>query len=83
MSYTKAIYLSLIIAAIVIFMYVILPKLKIDVSTGKIGRIIIFLGMMIYLGVDFYLKEKYWYILILGIGTIAFIIMLKNSKSKT
>jgi hypothetical protein len=82
MSISYAIYLALAIAAIVIFMYVILPKLKVTANAGKIGRAIIFLGVMIYLGVDFYLKEKYWYLLVLGLGTVGFLLMLKDSKPK-
>lgn len=82
MSIPNAIYLILAVAAIVIFMYVILPKLNVNANTGKIGRAIVFLGIMIYLGIDFYLKEKYWYLLVLGLGTIGFLLMLKDSKPK-
>ena len=82
MSYTKAIYLGLVIAAIVIFMYGILPRLKLNVNTAKVGRGMIFLAMMIYLGIDFYIKEQYWYLLILAAGTIGFMLMLKDSKPK-
>jgi hypothetical protein len=38
--------------------------------------------MMIWLGIDFYLKEKYWYIIFLLLGTAAFLLMLKDSKQK-
>ncbi|TAE85008.1 MAG: hypothetical protein EAY81_06965 [Bacteroidetes bacterium] len=82
MSYTKAIYLALVIAAIVIFMYGILPRLKLNVNTAKVSRGIIFLAMMIYLGIDFYIKKQYWYLLILALGTIGFMLMLKDSRPK-
>lgn len=78
----KLVYLLLAVLAIVVFMKVILPKLNLNINQGKILRAILFLGMMIWLGVDFYLKEKYWYILFLVLGTVAFLMMLKDSKRK-
>jgi hypothetical protein len=78
----KLVYLLLAVAAIVVFMKVILPKLNLNVNQGKVLRAILFLGMMIWLGIDFYLKEKYWYILFLALGTIAFLMMLKDSRKK-
>lgn len=78
----KLVYLLLAVSAIVVFMKVILPKLNLNINQGKILRAILFLGMMIWLGIDFYLKEKYWYILFLVLGTLAFLMMLKDSKKK-
>lgn len=78
----KLVYLLLAVLAIVVFMKVILPKLNLNVNQGKLLRAIFFLGMMIWLGIDFYLKEKYWYILFLVLGTAAFLMMLKESKQK-
>lgn len=78
----KLVYLLLVVVAIVVFMKIILPKLNLNINQGKILRAILFLGMMIWLGIDFYLKEKYWYILFLALGTVAFLMMLKDSKRK-
>ena len=78
----KLVYLLLVVVAIVVFMKIILPKLNLNINQGKILRAILFLGMMIWLGIDFYLKEKYWYILFLVLGTVAFLMMLKDSKKK-
>ncbi|MFN3445515.1 MAG: hypothetical protein ACK44D_07235 [Bacteroidia bacterium] len=78
----KLVYLLLAVAAIVVFMKVILPKLNLNMNQGKILRAILFLGMMIWLGIDFYLKEKYWYILFLVLGSVAFLMMLKDSRKK-
>lgn len=78
----KLVYLLLAVAAIVVFMKVILPKLNLNINQGKMLRGILFLGMMIWLGIDFYTKEKYWYILFLAFGSVAFMLMLKDSKPK-
>lgn len=78
----KLVYLLLVVVAIVVFMKIILPKLNLNINQGKILRAILFLGMMIWLGIDFYLKEKYWYILFLVLGTVAFLMMLKDSRRK-
>lgn len=78
----KLVYLLLVVVAIVVFMKIILPKLNLNINQGKILRAILFIGMMIWLGIDFYLKEKYWYILFLALGTVAFLMMLKDSRRK-
>lgn len=78
----KLVYLLLAVVAIVVFMKIILPKLNLNINQGKILRAILFLGMMIWLGIDFYLKEKYWYILFLVLGSVAFFMMLKDSRKK-
>jgi hypothetical protein len=78
----KLMYLLLAVLAIVVFMKVILPRLNLNVNQGKVFRAILFLGMMIWLGIDFYLKEKYWYILFLASGSVGFLLMLKDSKQK-
>ena len=78
----KLVYLLLAVLAIVVFMKVILPKLNLNVNQSKLLRAILFLGMMIWLGIDFYLKEKYWYVLFLALGSVGFLLMLKDSKQK-
>lgn len=79
---TQQIILLAIVAAIVVFMYVILPKLNLNVNTGKLFRALVFLVVIIFLGIDFYQKEKYWYFIPLALGSIGFLFMLKNSKEK-
>jgi len=78
----KLVYLLLAVLAIVVFMKVILPKLNLNVNQGKLLRAILFLGMMIWLGIDFYQKEKYWYVLFLALGSVGFLLMLKDSRQK-
>ncbi len=66
---------------IILFFYVILPKLNLTHQSGKIVRALLFFGMMGYLAYDFYLKEKYGYIAVLVAGSLAFV-MLLNAKKK-
>ena len=59
MNNEKLIYMLLAVAAILVFVRVILPKLNLGVNSGKIFRAIVFFGMMVFLTIDFYQKEKY------------------------
>lgn len=79
---TQQIILLAAVAAIVVFMYVILPMLKLNVNTGKLFRALVFLVVIIFLGIDFYQKEKYWYFIPLALGCIGFLYMLKTSNPK-
>lgn len=78
----KLIWLLLAVAAIVVFFYVVLPKLNLGHKSALIFRSVIFAAMMIYLGVDFIQKEKYAYLAVLAIGTIGFVLMVSNTKPK-
>jgi hypothetical protein len=78
----KLVYLLLAVVAIVVFMKVVLPKLNLNVNQGKLLRLVLFFGMMIWLGIDFYLKGKYLYLIVIAIGSIGFLLMLKDSKRK-
>ena len=74
--------LLVVVTLVVVFMYVILPKLKLGLNQGKIFRAAIFCGILVWLGFDFYMKEKYWYLLILALGAFGFFSMLISSKQK-
>lgn len=78
----KAIFLVSAVFAIVIFMYVILPQLRLKVNQGKLLRALIFSVIVIVLAIDFIEKEKYWYLVILTLGSLGFGIMLYDSKKK-
>lgn len=78
----RIIYLILAVAAIVVFMYVVLPRLKLTQLNGKLFRLILFIVMMLVLLVDLFRKEMYLYMFIAGIGSIGFLVMLKDSKGK-
>jgi hypothetical protein len=78
----KLVYLLLAVVAVVVFMKVVLPKLNLNVNQGKLLRLVLFFCMMLWLGIDFYQKGKYLYLLIIAIGSVGFLLMLKDSKRK-
>ncbi len=81
MNYTF-IYVLIGVLTIVVFFYFIAPKLKLISYRSNIIRGILFFSMMLYLSYDFFIKEKYAYIIILALGTVGFIYMLINSKKR-
>lgn len=81
MSTTQALVLIGAVVLVIVFFYVILPKLNLSLQSGKIVRALLFFGMMGYLAYDFYLKEKYGFIAVLAAGSVAFV-MLLNAKKK-
>jgi hypothetical protein len=81
MSIAQALILVGAVVFVILFFYVILPKLNLTHQSGKIVRAVLFFGMMGYLAYDFYLKEKYGYIAVLAAGSVAFV-MLLNAKKK-
>jgi len=83
MNTSTLIWLVGAVAAIVLFFYVVLPKLNLSHKSGMLFRGLLFFGMMGYLAYDFYMKEKYGYILVLVAGSIAFILLLTAKKSNT
>lgn len=78
----KLIWLLLAVVIIVIFFYVVLPKLNLGHKSGIIFRTILFGAMMSYLAYDFIQKEKYSYLIVIVLGTIGFVLMVTNMKSK-
>ncbi|MES2560916.1 MAG: hypothetical protein V4590_14315 [Bacteroidota bacterium] len=65
-----------------IFYYLILPRLNQQKRLNRIIKTILFLGIIGYLSYDFYLKEKYGYLLVLAGGSIAFLVFLFSRKSE-
>ena len=82
MEISKAILLAGSVLVIVLFFYVVLPKLNLKHQSNIIFKGLLFFGMMGYLAFDFYIKEKYWYILVLAGGSVAFLMLLFARKSK-
>lgn len=80
MSYEKVIYLGLAMLVVVLIIYVLIPRLK--GNTQLITRAVIFFGAILFLAVDFYLKEKYSYMIALALGSIGFIAYIKMNGSK-
>lgn len=80
METSKAILLAGAVLVIVLFFYVVLPMLNLKHKTNIIFKGFLFFGMMAYLSYDFYMKEKYWYILVLAGGSVAFVMLLFARK---
>lgn len=78
----KLFWLLLAVIIIVIFFYAVLTKLKLGHKSGIIFRSILFGTMMSYLSYDFVQKEKYSYLIVIVLGTIGFVLMVTNMKSK-
>lgn len=78
----KLVWLTLAVVIIVIFFYLVLPKLNLGHKSGIMFRTIIFGAMMSYLTYDFIQKEKYSYLIAIVLGIIGFVLMVTNMKSK-
>ncbi len=65
-----------------LMIYVVLPKLFKNYSTEKGLKLALFLGMMLYLSVDFYKQEKYGYIAFFVVGAIVFTYLTLIAKRK-
>ncbi|MFN6359137.1 MAG: hypothetical protein ACK4XL_09910 [Bacteroidota bacterium] len=78
----KLVWLTLAVVIIVIFFYMVLPKLNLGHKSGIMFRTIIFGAMMSYLTYDFIQKEKYSYLIVIVLGIIGFVLMVTNMKSK-
>ncbi len=76
--------LWLVAIAIVVMLiyYFIVKKMKPTQKSGMIVRGVLFFAMIGYLAYDFYTKGKYWYILILAAGSVAFVMLLLSQKNK-
>jgi len=71
------------VALLLAFFYIISPRLKLINYQSNIIRSIIFLGMMSYLAYDFFVKEKYSFLIFIALGCIGFIYFLVSSKKKS
>lgn len=65
-----------------LMIYVVLPKLFKNYSTEKGLKLALFLGMMLYLSIDFYKQEKYGYIAFFAVGSIIFSYLTLIAKRK-
>lgn len=75
MSAEKIIYLALAMMAVVLVIYLLLPRLK--GNTPMIVRTVLFFAAILFLGVDFYQKGKFLYIGVLALGSIGFATYIK------
>ena len=74
--------ISLFIGALLVavLVYFLLKKTSLSGSRKKWFRALLFFFMIGYLSFDFYTKQKYGLILVLFLGSIAFVYMLRKSK---
>ncbi|MFN4972873.1 MAG: hypothetical protein ACK45I_08105 [Bacteroidota bacterium] len=83
MSSLSIVLLLLVLIGIVLFMYGVLPRLTTQYpNAGVWFRILIFTGIAVYLGADFYSKQKYGYIFVLLLGSIAFYGFMRSVLKK-
>jgi hypothetical protein len=77
MTTTKILLLCGLLIGIVVFMYVILPRIgDAQSKSGKLVRLILFLMVVGYLAFDSYTKGKYGFLIIIGLGSFAFVFAL-------
>ncbi len=81
-SYETYIWAGGLIVAGILLVYLVLPKLFKNYQTEKGIKLLIFYAMMGYLSYDFYLKEKYLYILFFAIGAAVFTYLVVIAKRK-
>lgn len=74
--------LVLAVLGIVVFFYVVLPKINLAPNSAIMVRAILFFAMIGYLAFDFFRKGKYGYLIFLGLGSIAFISLLRSNRKK-
>ncbi|OYU95811.1 MAG: hypothetical protein CFE21_11785 [Bacteroidetes bacterium B1(2017)] len=72
---------ALILVAI-LMVYVILPKVLKNYSLEKAVKLVLVYAMMGYLSYDFYLKEKYYYIIFFAIGAGLYTYLIAIAKRK-
>lgn len=67
---------------VIVIYYFLVKKISPSQKSGMLVRGVLFFAMIGYLAYDFYTKEKYWYILILAAGSVAFVMLLLSQKNK-
>ncbi len=82
METSKLIWLVAIAILAILVYYFLIKKMSPAQKSGILVRGVLFFGMIGYLTYDFYTKEKYWYILVLAAGSIAFVILLLSQKNR-
>jgi hypothetical protein len=79
MSNASIVIILIVLVAVVIFVYGIMPRISSqNPNTGSWVRLMIFTFIAAYLGWDFYSKQKYGYIFVLILGSVAFYIAILN-----
>jgi energy-converting hydrogenase Eha subunit A len=69
--------LCALLVGIVVFMYMVLPRIgDAQSKSGKWTRLILFTIVVGYLALDFYSKGKFGFLIIIALGSIAFIFAL-------
>lgn len=72
----------LLIALVVFVIYKVVPRFSKNYAQEKLVKLLIFLVIAVYLAIDFYLKGKYIYLLVLALGGFGFISLLIAAKRK-
>jgi hypothetical protein len=67
------------IALTALLFYAIFPRKR---ESKVLLQSFLFAAMLGYLGVDYFLKEKFGFVLILFLGAVAFVVYVKNSPAK-
>jgi hypothetical protein len=73
-------YAAAAIALLMLFFWFVAPRLRLVSYRSDIIRAILFFGMMSYLAYDFYIKEKYTLLVVLAMGSAAFLYYLLSSR---
>ena len=71
-----------LIALALVVVYLVLPRLFKNYSTEKGIKLALIYGMMLYLSYDFYLQEKYYYILFFTVGAGLYTYLTVIAKRK-
>jgi hypothetical protein len=82
METVKLFWLIGVAAIVAVFYFFLLPRFKMEQRSGILFRAILFFAMIGYLAYDFYMREKYGYIIMLAAGSIAFIFVLRSYRKK-
>ncbi|MBC7382995.1 MAG: hypothetical protein H7296_08365 [Bacteroidia bacterium] len=81
-NYNTFFWIAGLIGLGLLMVYVILPRISKNYNTEKGIKLLIFYGMMGYLSYDFFIKEKYMYMLFFVLGSAAFTYLVYTAKRK-
>ncbi len=59
-----------------------MPKFFKDYQKEKLAKLVIFILMAAYLAYDFTNKEKWTYLVVLALGSFAFVVLILDAKKK-
>ena len=71
-----------LILLILVLIYYIMPKFFKDYQKEKLAKLVIFILMAAYLAYDFTNKEKWAYLVVLALGSFAFVVLILDAKKK-